>query len=258
MNYEIKSNLRYEQLAVLARGGVTTVQPGIESLSSRVLSIMRKGVSGVQNVRLLRDAASLGLTVVWNYLYGFPGEAAADYRDVVDQFPVLHHMPPPDSCGRIAIERFSPYAEDPALGFGPLKPARQYVITYDLPLAQLGELAYVFDAAPRGIGGTMAERLTLAVREWQRNYGSSRLCFYDTGDEIVLVNSRPAFDWTVLRLTDPAELSTFRTLTQPTSLRRIDAALARRWRELGLLFAEGGRVIHVATRGADEDLRHAG
>lgn len=265
MNYEIKSNLRYDQLAALAGGGVSTVQPGIESLSSRVLKIMRKGVSGVHNVRLLRDAESLGLTVVWNYLYGFPGETALDYQTVVDQLPALHHLPPPDSCGRIAIERFSPYAEDPSLGFTPVSPSRQYAVTYDLPAPQLHDLAYLFDAAPRGIGGAMAEVVESAMRDWRRHNPGSRLCYYDAGDAIVLVSRRPAFHWAVRQLVDPVEVSVFRALDQPrtaASLARVAGAaggadlvgLLRRWRELGLLFVEDGRFIHVATRGANQDL----
>ncbi len=54
--------------------GMIYVQPGIESLNHRVLDLMDKGVSGCQNVRMLRDGAETGLSVAWNYLHGFPGE----------------------------------------------------------------------------------------------------------------------------------------------------------------------------------------
>src|SRR5205807_1753573 len=74
LHWEIKANLRRSQLQVLADAGVVAVQPGIESLSGQVLRLMDKGVTGCLNVRALRDAASCGLGVVWNYLYGFPGE----------------------------------------------------------------------------------------------------------------------------------------------------------------------------------------
>ncbi|HZP51501.1 RiPP maturation radical SAM C-methyltransferase, partial [Actinocrinis sp.] len=74
MQYEIKSNMRREQLETLSAAGLVNVQPGIESLSGRVLKLMDKGVTGHQNVRMLRDASSTGLSVAWNYLYGFPGE----------------------------------------------------------------------------------------------------------------------------------------------------------------------------------------
>ncbi|MEW2526558.1 RiPP maturation radical SAM C-methyltransferase [Streptomyces sp. NPDC047071] len=88
ISYEIKSNTRREQLASLVAAGIHSVQPGIESLSGRVLKLMDKGVTGCQNVRMLRDAVSVGLGVVWNYLFGFPDETEEDYEPVIDQIPV--------------------------------------------------------------------------------------------------------------------------------------------------------------------------
>ena len=123
---EVKSNLRVDQMRQLVRSGIVQVQPGIESLSGHVLRIMDKGVSGCQNVRFLRDASSLGITVMWNYLYGFPGESDADYLQVIDQMPALHHLPPMDGADRIALERFSPYFDRPELGFPKRSPDPQY------------------------------------------------------------------------------------------------------------------------------------
>jgi hypothetical protein len=51
--YEVKANLRRDQLQALARAGIREIQPGIESLSDQVLRIMRKGVQALQNVQLL-------------------------------------------------------------------------------------------------------------------------------------------------------------------------------------------------------------
>ena len=97
------------QLPALADAGLVSVQPGIESLNSRVLKLMDKGVSGCLNVRMLRDAETSGITIAWNYLYGFPGETEADYLPVIAQMPALHHLCPADGNTRIAIERFSPF-----------------------------------------------------------------------------------------------------------------------------------------------------
>jgi ribosomal peptide maturation radical SAM protein 1 len=42
--YEVKANLSPAQLAAMHRAGIVRIQPGIESLSSNVLRLMRKGV----------------------------------------------------------------------------------------------------------------------------------------------------------------------------------------------------------------------
>ena len=44
--YEVKANLRHDQLASSTRGGIRQIQPGIESFCNRVLKLMDKGVSG--------------------------------------------------------------------------------------------------------------------------------------------------------------------------------------------------------------------
>ena len=71
--YEVKSGLRRGQLRLLAQAGVTHIQPGIESLSSNVLRLMRKGVRRDPE----RQPAPLGqyydIRVDWNILWGFPG-----------------------------------------------------------------------------------------------------------------------------------------------------------------------------------------
>jgi ribosomal peptide maturation radical SAM protein 1 len=261
LHFEIKSNLRRPQFQALGDSGAVLVQPGIESLSSRVLKLMDKGVTGCQNVRALRDAESTGVSPEWNYLYGFPGETDADYTAVLDQLPMLHHLAPPVSAGRLAVERFSPYFDRPELGFADARPAPQYADTYRLPEAELHDLAYIFTATPRGIGEELAGRLAEAVDGWQAAYPGSRLTWQQLDGGVLLVSRRPAYDWTVLRLASEPELALFTLLDQPRSLSTMEetvgAAVARglleRWRELGIVFTDGDRYLHVATE-ADNQL----
>jgi ribosomal peptide maturation radical SAM protein 1 len=106
--YEVKANLSRAQLRSLAEGGVRRLQPGIESFSSPVLALMRKGVRAAQNVNVLRWAQYYGMRVEWNLLWGFPGETEQDYAEQAAAVPHLVHLPPPAGYGRIWLERFSP------------------------------------------------------------------------------------------------------------------------------------------------------
>ena len=74
--YEVKANLRFDQLVTLKAGGVTSIQPGLESLSNEVLRLMKKGCTALQNIQLLRWCKELDIRVAWNILSGFPGEVA--------------------------------------------------------------------------------------------------------------------------------------------------------------------------------------
>jgi ribosomal peptide maturation radical SAM protein 1 len=266
---EIKSNMTKEQLQALLRSGVTRVQPGIESLSANVLKIMDKGVTGCLNVRLLRDAESIGSQVSWNYLYGFPGEEEADYRSIIEQLPALQHLPPPRGANRIAIERFSPYFENPELGFTDIKPAQMYRIIYDLPESELCDFAYIFESTALGVTDEVTQELGKAISQWRLAYyeGGSRLTFSVIDGLIVLVNSRDGYKWRTLVLDNRDEIELFGMLSQPRSFEslarhvqksldgRVDlAGLLDRWRELGLIFSDGGQMIHVAAEACNQEL----
>ncbi|HMO74783.1 MAG TPA: RiPP maturation radical SAM C-methyltransferase [Sphingopyxis sp.] len=142
--YEVKANLKYEQLRLMCRAGMTQIQPGIESLSTNVLKLMRKGISGIQNLVLLRNCASLNLYALWNILYGFPGEQVSDYEHLPDLFPRIEHFRPPGYCVPIVVDRFSPHHKDPeGFGIGSYKPYPGFAALFP-PGSPLMELGYHF------------------------------------------------------------------------------------------------------------------
>ena len=143
--YEVKANLSREQLKLMAQAGVTHIQPGIESLSSNVLRLMRKGVRAIQNINLLRWAQYYGIEVKWNLLWGFPGETEQDYAGQVEVMPHLWHLPPPENSARIWLERFSPiFMERDTFRFRHRSPERSYRYIYP-ETVDLELVAYFFD-----------------------------------------------------------------------------------------------------------------
>ena len=106
--YETKANLTKDQVCVLRDAGVTSIQPGIESFSTNILRIMRKGTTALQNIQLLKWCKELGMKVYWNLLYGFPGEDPADYQAMADTIDRISHLNPPQGMGAIRLDRFSP------------------------------------------------------------------------------------------------------------------------------------------------------
>ena len=144
--YEIKANMDEAQLEKLALAGTVWLQPGIESLSDPVLHLMRKGVSALLNLRLLRNCRELGVGLVWSILYGFPGEPRDAYDAVAEMVPLLEHLQPPVGCGRIRLDRFSPNFERAAeIGFRNVTPMPAYGAIYDVPDQDLFDLAYFFE-----------------------------------------------------------------------------------------------------------------
>lgn len=144
--YEVKANLRLDQLRAMRAGGVTQIQPGIESFSDSVLKLMEKGCTGFQNIQLMRWCMELGIEVSWNVLAGFPGEDPQDYARMAALMTRLTHLDPPCSCGMLRLDRFSPFhARAEALGISRMRPARAYFYVYPLGRRELARLAYFFD-----------------------------------------------------------------------------------------------------------------
>ncbi|WNO67453.1 RiPP maturation radical SAM C-methyltransferase [Streptomyces sp. AM2-3-1] len=190
MFFEVKSNLTYAQLRNLADAGVTQIQPGIENLSSRVLQLMRKGVTGWQNIRLLRDCRTLAIWPGWNLLYGFPGETAQDYEPLLDQLEHLVHLFPPERIMPIMLTRFSPYFDDPELGMVNQGPSKLLSTVYRLPDQELEELVYVFDSVKAGIPHDLAVRLEKGIDSWKRVHAGARLVAMEEGSGLRIVDER--------------------------------------------------------------------
>jgi ribosomal peptide maturation radical SAM protein 1 len=176
--YEVKANLRPDQLRSLSAAGITAIQPGIESLSNNVLSLMRKGSSLSINLRLLKWAQYYNIFATWNILYGFPGETDADYETQIELIPSLWHLRPPGACARVMLERFSPYFSDPSFPIHDVRPIQPYVYVYGSGV-NLRKIAYFFDYKADGTASTKVGReLAAAVRVWQRKWFDGQPPFF--------------------------------------------------------------------------------
>jgi ribosomal peptide maturation radical SAM protein 1 len=256
--YEVKSNLRAEDVKALRAAGLIQIQPGIENLSSPVLKIMDKGVHATQNVKLLRDCEENDVTVDWNYLYGFPGETDTDYDVVLAQMAALAHLQPPAGSVRIILERFSPYFTRPELGFSVKGPATFYRHVYDLPESELQEVVYQFATEERGIGEKKATQLRAAIRTWRAAYRKSSLTWSLSDDgSIVITDRRAGWPQRDIRLQPGTESRCYQALGKPRGIPAAAAslgiptdeltALVDDWLDQGLVFSEGGRVVTLAT-----------
>jgi ribosomal peptide maturation radical SAM protein 1 len=144
--YEIKSNMDYEQIEALSKGGVIAVQPGIESLSNDVLRLMKKGCTGLQNIQLLKWCLEHNIYVAWNMLAGFPEEEPSEYDKMARLLPLLQHLQPPTSCFPIRLDRFSPlFTRTEEFGLERVRPNPAYYYVYPLGRRELEKLAYFFD-----------------------------------------------------------------------------------------------------------------
>jgi ribosomal peptide maturation radical SAM protein 1 len=172
--YEVKANLTRGQLKAMGSAGFSMIQPGIESLSTHVLDLMRKGTTMLLNIRLLKWARYYGLKVGWNLLMGFPGETRADYALQERLIPLLWHLPPPHGVGRVRLDRFSPYFDDSSFPVQNVEPFPAYRFLYPIEGIDLHKIAYFF-RCDMGDTVPVSERKPLVevALDWQERWERS-------------------------------------------------------------------------------------
>ena len=147
------------------------VQPGIESFSTSILHLMRKGVRGIQNIAFLKYAGEYGLFPAYNILAGFPGEDPYEYEWMAREIPKLIHLMPPNGVINVEFHRFSPFHNDPD-GFGiHLRPHEYYSFIFPFEEEMRSRLAYFFELEGRTSHDlSYLTQLKSVVRNWILRY----------------------------------------------------------------------------------------
>ncbi len=173
--YEVKADLKDEDLRTLAAAGVTCLQPGIESLFTPTLKLMKKGTTALGNVRFMMSATRHKVELLWNILVGFPSENTDSYEHYLEMFPLLVHIAPPLGIFPIRFDRFSPYfTKSDAYGLN-LAPNEFYDFIYPFPKDSIANLAYYFSdlrsqVVPYSALARSLPKLEAAVRHWQARW----------------------------------------------------------------------------------------
>jgi len=194
MFYEVRANLSHSQVRMLGKAGVHSVQAGVESLNDRVLKLMRKGTTALQNIQVLKWCRECGVKADWNLIYGFPGETREDYEAMLRLLPLIRSLDPPTAWGPIRLDRFSPYFKAPAeFGLINLRPTAPYRYLYPFSKSSLMKIAYYFDydynrgSDPKGA----AKRVVAYLEDWKAKPDTGRLFQIDRPDGgIALVDTR--------------------------------------------------------------------
>ena len=199
--YETKSNLKREEVRLLAEAGVRWIQPGIESLDDNVLRLIGKGCTTMLNLQLLKWSCEFGIHTDWNMLCGLPGEVDDWYSEMAAWLPAIFHLQPPSGLNRVRFDRFSPYQMHPEQFGLILEPSRAYNYVYPLPTEALMHLAYSFEAKScdlhvhRAVHEQRGQRkLQEVLQQWNYVWHTARpvLRVHDEGTRLQIMDTRPA------------------------------------------------------------------
>jgi len=192
---QVRTGLTKDQIRLLHDAGMAYLQIGIESLSSPILRLMRKGTRAIRNIEMLKWCKECGVTPRWNLLWGMPGEPVQEYERMARLVPFLSHLRPPLYTGAFLLYRFSPYFEDPTrFGLKNLRPSASAFDIWPLHEEAVSRLAFYFDFEyddDRDV-----EQYTTRLREacilWRMEHRSSHLFSVERGEQLFVWDTRPS------------------------------------------------------------------
>ncbi|GAB6041504.1 RiPP maturation radical SAM C-methyltransferase [Endothiovibrio diazotrophicus] len=262
--YEVRADLSREQLRTLARARVMEVQPGVESLATKTLKLMRKGTTAFNNLRFLGDCAAAGVKPVWNLLVGFPGEAADTFEMYRKNLPRLVHLPPPSGAFPVRFDRFSPYFTGYADYGLDLEPLDYHELIYPFAPQVIANLAYYFRDrnidAPYQVDlaehlGHLVEAVARWRERWESAGGAPRLRLVEDDMGWLVEDSRSGHR--LEHELEEEDVALLRELEEPCSVNTIAEEKRESLaylRDQGLLFEEGSRVMSLVMEGTRHPL----
>jgi ribosomal peptide maturation radical SAM protein 1 len=279
--FEVKSNLSKAQVRKLAAAGITTIQPGIESFNTEILRLMRKGVTAIQNIQLLKWCFEYGIDPQWNILCGFPGEHPDQYKYLPQIFRLLFHLRPPAGISPVIFERFSPYHFDREKFKLALTPSPIYRLLFPEQMVDYDMIAYYFEGRWADQQSSHEEYMQPAretYSEWLKYWEERKVFFYyEKGPGFLTIHdNRPLALGAELRLRrlnlNEIQSVVYLFCDENRSFNAIQQMLNDRYHgspptveqtrimldqfvERALMFREGDRYLSLAVRRRSEKVR---
>ncbi|MDR2704499.1 MAG: RiPP maturation radical SAM C-methyltransferase [Planctomycetaceae bacterium] len=188
--FEMKANQKKEQVRKMIDAGLAAAQLGIETLSTPILKMLSKGATARHNLQVLKWYTEGGIDVKWNILYGFPGEDPKEYEKLTQMLPFVFHFHPPIAFGKVRVDRFAPYHNDPKkYGIENLRPFRGFRFLYPFDDQSLRRLSYFheFDFADGRDVNDYIKPFLEQVKRWDEEYAKGTLRAFDRNDGVLLL-----------------------------------------------------------------------
>jgi len=175
IHYEVRPSISRAQLKAMRRGGLFSVQPGVESLSTHILKIMRKHTTGMRNLELIKWCTYYGIHNFYNILVRFPGETVEDYRIQCDVIAKIAHLQPPYAIVKARADRGSPMFFEPEMqSITNLRPAACYEYIFPKNRFNLERVSYYFDHQMENtVADEQYSEIFSLVANWQDSWEAS-------------------------------------------------------------------------------------
>ena len=92
---ELRATTQKRVLEKMGAAGVSKIQIGIESLSSRLLKKLNKGTTAIQNLEIMKHCEGLGIANTANLILHFPGSDIEDVNETLQTLEFAVFFRPP-------------------------------------------------------------------------------------------------------------------------------------------------------------------
>ena len=260
---EIRALTKPGQLELYSRGGLRTVQVGIEALSSSLLKKMEKGTTAIDNIAAMKLCCQYGIRLEGNLITDFPATTAAEIAETLHHLEFVLPYPPLESATFFL-----------GLGSPIYHRSKEFAIQAILPHAKNKKLfpeSYLqgMDMLLNSYRGDRKQQHTLwapvkqKMKAWlrfhnKRQQDRSPLSYRDGGTFLIIRQETGTGKPLLHRLRGLSRkiyllcatptnmediLTTFPTITEPALKKFIDDLCLKR-----LMFQEDDRVLSLAIR----------
>ncbi|HEY2404443.1 MAG TPA: RiPP maturation radical SAM C-methyltransferase [Polyangiaceae bacterium] len=250
--YEVKANMTQAEVVSLKRANATTLQPGIESLSTHLLQLMQKGTTAIQNLALLKWSREQGISLAWNQLCGIPGESVDDYDAQIALIEQIPHFNPPDGPNPVRLDRYSPYfAKYQEFGWSAVQPLRQYPLLHpQLAADDVARISFRFTGVGAVEPEQYLERFTAAVSRWRSRHDAGDGLFLHPQQGLIRNSAGKGFRFLPGPTLDAIVANTHDIVHVPWLLERVgcERSLLEELARQGIVYIEGNKVLNLAVR----------
>ena len=172
LHYEVRPSISRTQLKEMRKGGLFSIQPGVESLSTHLLKVMKKHTTGMRNLELIKWCTHYDILNFYNILVRFPGETADDYRLQCEVISKIFHLQPPYAIVKARADRGSPmFFEPEAQSITSLRPASCYDYIFPKGRFNLERVSYYFDHQMENtVSDEQYSEIFGLVADWQASW----------------------------------------------------------------------------------------
>jgi ribosomal peptide maturation radical SAM protein 1 len=261
---EIRAPKDLEECTLYQRGGLRSIQVGIEALSDSLLKKMRKGVTVMENIHAMKMATALNIRLDGNLILEFPGSTEEEVRETLHALAAVLPFPPLKAASFFLGQGSPVHAEPRRYGIRAITHHANDRLLFPGPVLQRLDLLVKGYRGDRTRQKKLWQPVRRQIRTWQRFHKDRKhkkrpaLELRDGGSFLIIRQERPDQPTLHHRLAGLSRqiylacdtplpkkrlLARFKTVKENQLNQFLDGLVQK-----GLLFSDGEAFLALAVR----------